>query len=251
MAPNPPLTETEKLLIDAYTTILNEPFEDKYEDKFKIDSYEAIRAQLKKGPPMCFRPGWKSPILGHRYDPTHIASKCRHVHGPAYTGQERIVVLDFWASWCDPCVSASPEVSQLADEFAGRIAILGINNESIFGVTKPPNLDLLSTFLNEHQDEFRYTVLVDDAEGYAKDAVYKPSGYRGIPCAVLLIDGVVSYVGSPLDTFRNVLVDTLISVYGPSAGAAVSTTHLGPTVGMTGPGAVGVAPSTPPSSSDE
>ncbi|KAF9984275.1 hypothetical protein BGZ65_000726 [Modicella reniformis] len=243
MAPNPPLTETEKLLIDAYTTILNKPFEDKYEDKwedepfdraidqfksraqeigfadpfellsrFNIDSYEAIRAQLKKGPHLCFRPGWKSPILGTRVDPLVIASKCEYISGPQFQGDERVVVLDFWASWCDPCIQAGPEVSLLAEEFQGRVAFLGINNESIFGITKPTNMDLLIPFLDEHQEEFRYTMMVDNPEGFAKDAVYKPSGYRGIPCAVLLVDGIVAYVGSPLESFRSVLEQALESV---------------------------------------
>ncbi|KAI8345712.1 hypothetical protein B0O80DRAFT_472160 [Mortierella sp. GBAus27b] len=243
MSRSPPLTETEKLLIDAYTTILNKPFEDKYEDmwedepfdraidqfksraqeigfadpfellsRFNIESYEAIRAQLKKGPPMCFRPGWRSPILGTRVDPRVIAAKCQYISGPPFKGDERIVVLDFWASWCDPCVQSGPEVSQLAEDFEGRVAILGINNESIFGMTKPPNMDLLASFLDEHPEEFRYTVLVDDAEGFAKDAVYKPSGYRGIPCAVLLVDGIVEYVGTPLETFRSVLEQAVEAV---------------------------------------
>jgi hypothetical protein len=124
------LTETETLLIEAYTRILSEPFEDKYEDrwqdepfdravdefkakaqeigfpdpfellsKFKIDSYETIRAQLKKGPPPCFRPGWRSPLLGQRIDPMEVISRCKHMSGPEYRGGHRIVVFEFWACW--------------------------------------------------------------------------------------------------------------------------------------------------------
>ncbi|KAG0244499.1 hypothetical protein BG011_002970 [Mortierella polycephala] len=121
-------------------------------------------------------------------------------------------MLHFHSCRCDPCVQAGPEVSQLSEEYRGRVAIIGINNESIFGVTKPPNLELLKTFLDEHQGEFRYTLMVDNAEGFAKDVVYKPSGYRGIPCAVMLIDGVVAYVGSPLETFKSVLEQALESL---------------------------------------
>lgn len=63
-------------------------------------------------------------------------------------------------------------MSQLAEEFAGQVAFLGINNESMFQkgtVTQPPNLDRVIAFVEEHQDEFRYTILIDNAEGFAKE----------------------------------------------------------------------------------
>ncbi|KAF9930000.1 hypothetical protein FBU30_001019 [Linnemannia zychae] len=249
--PSPPLTDTEKQLIDAYNTILEKPFVDKYEDRwedepfdraidlfksraqeigfadpfellsrFKIESYETVRAQHKKGPALCFRQGWKSPILGSRIDPMVIASKCEHLAGPVFTGKERIVVLDFWASWCDPCLQAGPEVSQLAEEYAGQVAFLGINNESMFqkgAVIQPPNLDRVLAFVEEHQEEFRYTILIDNAEGFAKDAVYRTAEYKGIPCAVLLVDGIVHYVGSPIETLRPALEQALESISYPTA----------------------------------
>lgn len=73
---------------------------------------------------------------------------------------------------CDPCLQAGPEVSQLAEEFAGQVAFLGINNESMFQkgtITQPPNLDRVIAFVEEHQDVFRYTILIDNAEGFAKE----------------------------------------------------------------------------------
>jgi hypothetical protein len=63
-------------------------------------------------------------------------------------------------------------VSQLAEEFAGQVAFLGINNESMFqkgAITQPPNLDRVIAFVEEHQDVFRYTILIDNAEGFAKE----------------------------------------------------------------------------------
>ncbi|KAF9936393.1 hypothetical protein BGZ65_002422 [Modicella reniformis] len=105
---------------------------------------------------------------------------------------------------CDPCIVAGPELSDLADEFPGRVAVIGINNESIFGETKAPDLELLQEFLNENSDGFRHTTYIDNAEG--------PSGYRGIPCAILLVDGVVVYVGSPQETFRPTLEHVLEAV---------------------------------------
>ncbi|KAF9583751.1 hypothetical protein BGW38_008663 [Lunasporangiospora selenospora] len=243
MTRSQPLTEVEAQLIEAYTAILSEPFEDKYEDRwedepfdravdefkarareigfadpfellsrFQIESFESIRAQLKKGPPMCFRPGWRSEIIGTTVDVPSLFQKCIHVKGPRLSGKERVIALDFWALWCDPCVTSGPEISDMADEYKGRVAFVGINNESIFGDTKPPNLDALNEFLEEEREGFRYTIFADNSEGFAKETVYNPAGYRGIPCVVLVADGIAVYVGSPQDTFRPVLENVLAEV---------------------------------------
>ncbi|KAF9398515.1 hypothetical protein BGZ94_005981 [Podila epigama] len=80
-------------------------------------------------------------------------------------------------------------------------------------------MELLNSFIEEHEEDFQYTVVVDNAEGFAKDTVYKASGYRAIPCAVMLVDGIVKYVGSPLLTFRSVLEEAVASI---SSGSPVS-----------------------------
>ena len=40
----------------------------------------------------------------------------------------KIVVMDFWATWCGPCIAAMPEVQNLHERFGERgVAVLGIN----------------------------------------------------------------------------------------------------------------------------
>lgn len=70
---------------------------------------------------------------------------------------------------CGPCEEAGPGLSDLADEFEGRVAVVGINNESIFGETEKANVERLVDFLEAHRDGFRYTIYVDTDDGFAKE----------------------------------------------------------------------------------
>ncbi|KAF9964578.1 hypothetical protein BGZ70_006250 [Mortierella alpina] len=225
----------QERLENAYVDILVTPFEEKYEEtweedpfweavkvfkvkskeigyedpfevlsKYKLTSFENIRDKRKAGPPACFREGWTSPLVGTKLDTVAAIAPLEHVNGRPYSGAEPIVVLDFWATWCYPCVLAGPELSELSEKYAGRVAIVGVNNESMF-VQKDHDVAELKSFLTTNKDGFRYTVYIDTPEGYARDSVYKAAEYKAIPCVIVVVNGIVTFVGPPQEAFKAAL----------------------------------------------
>lgn len=41
-----------------------------------------------------------------------------------------LVLVDFWASWCSPCLAIAPVLEQLAAQYAGRARILKLDVDS-------------------------------------------------------------------------------------------------------------------------
>ena len=39
----------------------------------------------------------------------------------------KVVVVDFWATWCAPCKESFPAYQRIAEKFAGKVAVIGIS----------------------------------------------------------------------------------------------------------------------------
>jgi thiol-disulfide isomerase/thioredoxin len=92
----------------------------------------------------------------------------------------RVVVLEFWATWCQPCMAMMPVLHHIYDEWTPQgVALIGVDSDG--GDITPGQL---RAFARQHQ--IPYPIVMDDG---TVNALYK---VRALPHVVIIgRDGVV------------------------------------------------------------
>ncbi len=74
----------------------------------------------------------------------------------------KVVVLNFWASWCDPCVAEFPSLVKLVQHFKGRVVLIGVSADY--------NLSDIQLFLKTFKSTHQQNVYIiwDKDENLAK-----------------------------------------------------------------------------------
>ena len=105
----------------------------------------------------------------------------------------KVVLLDFWATWCAPCFEAFPHLSEWAQEYkADGLYILGLTR--YYGSAAIPPADReneiasLKRFKNQHKLNYDFAVTTDQT-------IQRTFGATSLPTAVIIDrKGVIRYV---------------------------------------------------------
>jgi len=119
------------------------------------------------------------------------------LHGPdirPFTG-DHVIVVEFWATWCGPCLANMPHLSALQQQYGPAVQFIAVTHE---------DEDLVAAFLSHKAkdgqtwaDILSYTIGVDRNQKTHSNFMYA-ARQRGIPCAFVIDKaGLIAWIGHP------------------------------------------------------
>ncbi len=132
-------------------------------------------------------------------DPAPAIKVARWLKGqpvPAFKKGE-FYVLEFWATWCGPCIEVMPHLTELAKKYAGKVTFIGMDiwEKEKNQKTLDKNLD---KFVKGMGEKMGYTVAQDTRDGFMSAAWMKAAGLSGIPQSFIVgKDGSIMWQGHP------------------------------------------------------
>lgn len=112
----------------------------------------------------------------------------------------KVYVVEFWATWCGPCIASMPHLAELQNKYRGRgVQIVSISDESLDEVKvllARENSDVGKTF---EEITAAYS-LTTDPDRSSHIAYMEAANQSGIPTSFLVgKTGLVEWIGHPME----------------------------------------------------
>jgi len=109
-----------------------------------------------------------------------------------------VYVIEFWATWCGPCIKAIPHLNDLQKKYGDKVVVIGVA-----GAEKKPKsgadtrFDKVKKFVDGKGAAMDYRVVYDPTEA-SWTTWMKAAGKGGIPCTFIVDHtGKIGYIGHP------------------------------------------------------
>lgn len=98
----------------------------------------------------------------------------------------KVMIVDFWATWCGPCIAAVPKLADLQEKHEDNLIVVGVS-----GLSEDQNT--VESFLEKKKEPF---LQLFDPEM----KVFGEFKSTGIPLVLVVsTDGVIRWMGNPHD----------------------------------------------------
>lgn len=125
-----------------------------------------------------------------------------------------IYVIEFWATWCGPCITSIPHLTEMQRKFKDKGVIF-------VGVTAGEQPDTVKKFVAKMGSKMDYVVAMDG--GKTSESYMEAFGVRGIPNAFVVDkQGKIVWQGHPMAGLDKVLKEVVEGTYDPKKSAAKS-----------------------------
>ncbi|SMP76568.1 AhpC/TSA family protein [Neorhodopirellula lusitana] len=141
--------------------------------------------------------GDKAPTL----DIEHYVQKGKEGFGEVTDFEEgKIYVVEFWATWCGPCIQSMPHLVELQNKYRGEgVRVISISDEEVEKVE-----ELLEQDYPGREETFgeltsAYTLTVDP-DGSVSEDYMQAAEQNGIPSSFLVgKTGLIEWIGHPME----------------------------------------------------
>lgn len=120
------------------------------------------------------------------------------IHGAPFEGgfqEGKAYVVEFWATWCGPCLASMPHMSLLQEEHGDAVQFVGITGE---------DEEVVQEFLTQKKggstwaEILKYSIALDDDRA-TNENYMTAAAKNGIPCAFIVNqEGNVAWIGHPM-----------------------------------------------------
>lgn len=107
----------------------------------------------------------------------------------------KVYVVEFWATWCGPCKTSIPHLTELA-KANKDVQFLGV---SVWEGEDGPNKGGVTKFVKDMGATMDYNVAIDTAENTMATTWMEAANQNGIPTAFIIKDGMVAWIGHPME----------------------------------------------------
>lgn len=112
----------------------------------------------------------------------------------------KVYVVEFWATWCGPCIASMPHLAELQNKYRGRdVQIISVSDETLDEVN-----DLLAQENEEVGKTFQEITsaysLTTDPDGSVHSDYMEASNQAGIPTSFIVgKSGLIEWIGHPME----------------------------------------------------